>query len=295
MHEKRYHSIHPATRRAAIALIPFLIIAWVILYIFPDRTGDWFAWPIQPAMTALFMGAGYLSGAYFFARTASTGDWRRVEAGFLPVALFAGLEALTTILHWPRFTHGHPAFIAWVGLYFITPWLVIGLWLLNRRGRNSEQPEARLRVPVFVRWILGVVGVSMAAAGFYLYANPDVMIAIWPWELTPLTARALLGFLILPAASEISLAFKPDWREYPIILEGQMIALALILLGAARAWADFEPAAAGSAGALFVAAMLFFLLANLAFYLLMQNAGRQRAGGPQEGGAAQIHSGPPNR
>ncbi len=59
--------VYPLTRWVAGAVIPFLLLAFVILYFLPGSSGRFFAWDINPAMTAMFMGAGYLGGAYFFA------------------------------------------------------------------------------------------------------------------------------------------------------------------------------------------------------------------------------------
>ena len=70
-------------------------LAWIILYLLPQRSGELFAWPINAAMTARLMGSGYLAGAYFFWRAASEKSWHTVKNGFLPVAIFAGLMALT--------------------------------------------------------------------------------------------------------------------------------------------------------------------------------------------------------
>ena len=48
-------------------IVPVLLAAWAILYLFPGDTGRVWAWPVHPGMTALVMGGGYLAGAYFFA------------------------------------------------------------------------------------------------------------------------------------------------------------------------------------------------------------------------------------
>jgi len=52
----------PETRALGYLIPPFLIAAFVILYLLPDRTKDLFAWSIKPSMTPLLMGGGYISG-----------------------------------------------------------------------------------------------------------------------------------------------------------------------------------------------------------------------------------------
>ncbi len=68
----------------AVMIVPVLVAAWVILYLFPQDTKALWAWTIAPSMTAMVMGGGYLSGAYFFARVATVRKWHRAWPGFIP-------------------------------------------------------------------------------------------------------------------------------------------------------------------------------------------------------------------
>jgi hypothetical protein len=135
--------IFTITRWVVAAVIPFLLAAFVILYVFPDRTTELFAWTINPRMTPLLMGAGYITGAYFFMQTLRLKRWHEVAVGFLPVALFATSNAITTLLHWDRFNHNHPSFYAWVLLYATTPFIVLLVWLNNRRTDPLEARRKR--------------------------------------------------------------------------------------------------------------------------------------------------------
>ena len=109
----------PTTRWLALFIIPFLVVAAVILWFLPDQTGRLFAWPIRPPMTAMLLGTAYAGGIYFFTRVAFARQWHRVKVGFLPVATFSSLLCVATVLHWDRFTHGHVSFWTWVLLYFV--------------------------------------------------------------------------------------------------------------------------------------------------------------------------------
>ena len=80
-------------------IIPFLVLAFVVLWGWPRDTGRLFAWPIKPPLTALLLGAVYLGGAYFFARAVRAARWHTIKAGFPPVATFATLMGIATILH----------------------------------------------------------------------------------------------------------------------------------------------------------------------------------------------------
>jgi hypothetical protein len=257
----------PETRGVAIFVIPFLLAAWIILYLLPERSKDLFAWPINPSMTARLMGSGYLAGAYFFWRAATIKTWHKVANGFLPVAIFAGLMGLSTLLHWERFSHGHFAFYTWVALYAITPVLVLLVWLRNRQADPRTYIEADVWVPASVRWVMMMVGLVLAMIALVFYIHPEWMIAVWPWPITPLTARACLAFFILSALTEIALALDPRWSAQRIIIQGQIFALALILLGAALSWPDFHP----STGWIYIVGILIVLLVNLVFYIRMES------------------------
>src|SRR5262245_14365254 len=95
----------PVTRWVGIGIVPFLVLAFIFLYFFPDNTQQLWAWTITPRMTPLLMGAGYLAGAYFFTQTFLVRRWHRLAAGYLPITSFAWCMGLATLLHWDRFNH----------------------------------------------------------------------------------------------------------------------------------------------------------------------------------------------
>ena len=97
-----------STRVVAALIIPFLVAAFVILYLLPDATDRLFAWTIMPRMSALLMGAGYASGVYFFTRVLRAPRWHWIGRAFLPLTLFVSwLElvdnpALGSLPSWPH-------------------------------------------------------------------------------------------------------------------------------------------------------------------------------------------------
>lgn len=132
------------TRWVAILVIPFLLVAFVILFIFPQQTEKLFAWKIQPSMSAMMLGAAYAGGIYFFTGVLRSRQWHKIKVGFLPVIAFASMLGIATILHWDRFNHSHISFIAWAGLYFTAPFIVLAVWLRNRNqdSKNLGAQEA---------------------------------------------------------------------------------------------------------------------------------------------------------
>jgi hypothetical protein len=233
--------ILPITRVVAALIVPFLVVAFAMLYLLPDATDRLFAWTITPRMSALLMGAGYASGVYFFIRVVRAPRWHWVGQAFLPLTLFVSLLEIATILYWDRFHHGHIAFVAWTAIYTITPFLLPALWLRNRCADPRMPDPDDVIVPVLLRALMGLVGMVELALAMAMFLLPTYVIGAWPWMLTPPTARTIGAWFALHGAVGLALVREPRWSGMRIVLQTQMIALALILVAVARAWGDFNP------------------------------------------------------
>ena len=263
-----------STRVVSAFVVPFLVIGFILLYVLPDHSGELFAWPIQPRMTAMLLGGAYLVGAYFFVRAATSTRWHTVAIGFLPVTVFALLMAIATILHWDRFNHAHPAFFAWVFIYFTTFFLVPTAWLLNRRTDPGTPDAIDLLVPAGVRWVLGILGAGTLLISLLFFLQPQLMITVWPWQLSPLTARVMAALFALTGAGEMAIALDARWSAVRIALQGQMIALVVVAIAIIFSWKDFHSATLLTW--VFGGVMLFqFLIASPLLYIWMERASAQ--------------------
>jgi hypothetical protein len=253
----------------------FLLAAFVTLYLWPDDTGRLFAWTIRPRMTPLLMGSGYLAGAYFFLRAALGRRWHRVGLGLLAVSAFAAAEAAATLLHWERFHHGHPWFFTWLLIYGVTPILVPLMWLWNRQTDSGLPEPDDVRVPALVRGLTALLGVVELLFAGLLLVVPERAAQVWPWALTPLTARVIGGWLLLPGVGAFLLAAETRWSSWRVVVEGSLLWSVLLLVGIARAWADFDferPAAWVFAGGLVCSTV------GMASYYLWLESRRRRQG-----------------
>jgi hypothetical protein len=231
----------PETRVLGAVIVPFLLVAFPLLYFFPNDTHNWWAWGIRPSMTALIMGAGYIAGAYFFVRVATATRWHRVHLGFLPITAFTAFLGVATIVYWDRFDHDHVAFWLWTFLYFTTPILVPIAWLRNRRtDPGTLEPTDDRSLPQVVRTTLMAAGLTQVAIAVVLIASPSTMIDIWPWKLTELAAATLGAWFALPGVTALMMGIDGRWSAIRITLESQLIGLALILLATARSWEQFD-------------------------------------------------------
>jgi hypothetical protein len=228
----------PYTRALSAVIVPFLVGAWVILYLFPDDTKRLFAWTIRPTMTPMVLAAAYLGGAYFFVRVLWGRHWQAVKTGFLAVTLFATLLGVATILHWHKFNHHHVTFWIWVALYFSTPFLVVGGWLANRRHAALSRPDEP-RLGRTARSVIALVGVAALLQGVVMFATPPLVLPYWPWLLTPLTCR-VLGAVFCLGAAGIAVLADPRWAAVKLMLQVAMLMIALILIAAVRAAPELD-------------------------------------------------------
>ena len=176
--DSRDGRILPSTHWASLVVFAILVPALVILWGMPDRTEDAWAWPIKPELTPIFLGAGYGAGAYFFLRTFLAKEFHPSAAGIFCAAFFAALMLIATLVHWDRFNHGDAplvgaiVFYGWVGVYILSPFVVFGLWWLNRRTDSGEPRPGEAIVPLWVRRIAQIVAVCSLACAAVLYPRP---------------------------------------------------------------------------------------------------------------------------
>ena len=259
--------IWAATRWVAAFVIPFLVVAFIILYFAPGQTAALFAWKLQPTMSAMMLGAAYAGGIYFFTGVLAAAQWHRVKIGFPPVITFASLLGIATLLHWDRFNHMHISFWAWAGLYFTTPFLVLFVWLRNRREDPGALAAGDVAIPQALRWFIGAVGAGTLVISVLLFVSPERMIALWPWTLSPLTARVASAMFALPGLVALGIALDQRWSAAQLILQAQAFSIVLILIAAWRAWGEFDPA--NPASILFVGGLTAFLVGIVLLYVWM--------------------------
>src|SRR3954464_3100614 len=265
--------VFQSTGLLGIVIVPFLLVAFALLYFFPDDTRHWFAWDVQPTITPLVMGAGYIAGAYFFTRVARERLWHRVHVGFLPVTAFTLFMAIGTFAHLDRFDTRHVAFWIWIGLYVTTPVLVPLAWWHNRATDPRTPEPGEPPLPPHMRTLLLVIGAVQSVVALVLLLSPATMSEHWPWLLTPLTAQTLGGWFALPGVTALMMGLDGRWSAIRITLESQLIGLALILLGTARAWHAIDTS--NALAFVFVAGIcaLFAGLLGLEGYMLVQERG----------------------
>jgi hypothetical protein len=175
-----------ATMLVAFAAIP--------LFFFSEKTNEYFAWTIQPPLSAAFLGAGYWAVTLAVILALRDSEWTRVRI-VLPV-LATGVTAilLATLLHLDRFHLNSPIFTAqmeawaWLILYVgLIP--ALGLAVFKQRQEQGSELPRQAPFPTWLRGLMGLLGGLMLLIGVAMFIAPLQVAPIWGWTLTPLTGR----------------------------------------------------------------------------------------------------------
>jgi hypothetical protein len=192
--------ILPGTRLLLVAFSGLTLLAFVVLFGLADQTELRFAWTIQPPVTAAFLGAAYAAGCVLVLLALRKGTWSALRIPYLTIPVFAVLTLVATLMHYERFHFAAPTLLArfaayfWLGVYIVVP-LAMAAALVGQQRRPHDHPPRRA-LPWGLAVLLLVQGVLMLAAGAALFVVPMTEAVLWPWQLTPLTARVVAAWLV---------------------------------------------------------------------------------------------------
>jgi hypothetical protein len=254
----------PGMRRLLLVAAFLVFLAGLQLFVFPQRTADWFSWTIDVPMTAVFLGASYWSSAVLEVAGARSRGWDRARLAVWTVMVFTALTFVVTLVHLDKFHLGaeHPTSarvvtVGWLAVYGVVPILMVVLaWQQTRQPRAGDASgRARDRPPAGLRALLVLLAVVLLGLGVALLLAPLDAARLWPWTLTELTARAVGAWLVglgWAAAHSLLIDHLPAIR--PLGLTGATFvvlqALALLRYGDALTWSS--PTAIGYVAALAV-------------------------------------------
>jgi hypothetical protein len=191
-------------RRLLLVAAFLVFLAGLQLFVFPRRTADWFAWTIEPPMTAVFLGAAYWSSAVLEIAGALAPGWHRARLAVGSVFVFTTLTLVVTLVHLDRFHLGaeHPSSAravtwGWLAIYAAVPvlMLVIGGRELGRARSGAGRLVTR-GLPAALRGLLLALALVLVGTGVLLLLAPSTSATLWSWPLTPLTARAVGAWLV---------------------------------------------------------------------------------------------------
>jgi hypothetical protein len=198
-------SLRPEMRGLLAAFSVLTGLAVIALFVLSTETDQFFAWTIAPPLTAALMGAGYAAGFVLVVLSFRDPVWAHSRLAVLTILAFTLLTLAATVLHIDKF-HLQSEFAAlpwlaraagwfWLGVYVVIPPAMV-VCLVRQERAPGRDPAPGHPVPMALRVALAVEAAVLLAAGATLWAAPSTATTLWPWALTPLTARVVAAWLI---------------------------------------------------------------------------------------------------
>jgi hypothetical protein len=173
----------------------------ITLYLLTEQTDRYFAWTIQSALTAAFLGGAYWSACALEFIAARRLLWADARVAAPAVISFTALTFVVTLLHLDRFHFGAPELITragtwfWLAVYASVPVIMTALLLHQLRAPGVDPPR-EMAMPDWMRLLLLGIAALLLVLGLALLAVPEAVAPLWPWPLTALTGRAVGAWLI---------------------------------------------------------------------------------------------------
>jgi hypothetical protein len=228
--------ILPGTRLVLAVFGALTLLAFVALFIGAEQTDRVFAWTIQPPATAAFLGAAYAGGCALEVLALRRGTWAAVRIPFLAILVFTTITLVVTLLHLDRFHLGSPVPLArfaawfWLLIYVVVPLAMVVVLVVEERRRAA--PTDRVPLPTVLRVALLGQGAVMLLVGLPLLLRPELSAVLWPWNLTPLTARMVAAWLLGFGLAVVLAGWQSDLARLDIaaVAYGVLAVLELVVL-----------------------------------------------------------------
>ena len=228
--------IRPLTagmRRMLLAASALVFVVGIQLFILAEQTDRYFAWTINPPLTAAFLGAAYWASFLLEFLAARQPVWARARIAVPAVLLFTGLMLVATLLHLDRF-HLDSAFgWVWLAVYVVVPPLMLAL-LVHQLRVPGRDPPRRAPLRPWLRLVLCFHAAVLLALGAALFLLPQTAAPLWPWMLTPLTGRAIGAWLLALGVAAAHLSWENDVERGHVAMPGYAVLGGLELVALAR-------------------------------------------------------------
>jgi hypothetical protein len=217
-----------------------VVLAGVQLFVFTERTDRYFAWTINPPLTAAFLGAAYWAAASLEWTAARARTWAEARIAVPAVLVFTVMTLAATLVHLDKFHLDAELEVgtrlvtwAWIAIYSIVPVLLIVVLVRQRREPGNDPPRTR-PLPGWLRGLVALQAVVLLVVGGGLYIAPGRTAGWWPWALTPLTARAVGAWCFSLGVAAGQALWEGDARRVRPAAIAYVVFGALELLAVAR-------------------------------------------------------------
>ena len=228
----------------------FLAAFFVLWFLILPGTAVYFAWPVVPELTAMFLGAGFLLRSYFGYHLWRDKYWYSLRWSMNGDFAFLGVLFVTTWWHIEEMnwnlqgvSDGLRIFSlvivhVWVLAYTFEP---LTVFLLHPRDKEAyasipaEISEGEIQ-PV-LKYALGAIFLFGTAFWALLFFTPEFANSRWPWELNAFDSRIMSAWFAGSSVWAITMYFFKDWTEVKVGVR----ALLFFILGLLGVWIFASP------------------------------------------------------
>ena len=272
------NALHPLTRYSYLPLAFLAAIFGPILVLFPGSTEDYWSWPIRPDMSAVWVGAAYTFGAGAISAMLLRGRWTEAIVPVISTWPFSVVMLAATIIHNDRFLEGTANYYIWLAIYIYLPFALPVMFILNRR-EDPGVTSADILLPAGLRVVLPVVGAFSALYGLLLIFENKAVLDAWPWQLTPLMAKVIGGWLLFISTGILWTAVEARYAAYRYYFPVAAFWFTLLLAASIANREDFND---GLSQPLYFAALTTAIVGSLGIYVLMERSGLAETALPVE-------------
>ena len=223
----------------------FLALFFVLWFLIMPQNGKYFAWPVIPEMTALFLGAGFILRSYFGYHLWRDKYWYTVRWSLYGDYAFLSVLFISTWWHISEMNwhlEGVSDGLRLFSLVIVHVWLLaytfepLTVFLLHPRDAEANAPvpanlsEGELQMPLKSALLaIFYVGTAMWALFFFTPAFANTR---WAWELNAFDSRIMSAWFAGSAVWSITMYFMKDWAEVKMGVR----ALTFLVLGWLAVW-----------------------------------------------------------
>ncbi len=223
----------------------FLAAFFVLWFLILPEKGKYFAWPVVPEMTALFLGAGFILRSYFGYHLWRDKYWYTVRWSLFGDYAFLSVLFVTTWWHIEEMNWHLQGVSTGLRIFSL---VIVHIWVLAYTFEpltvfllHPRDPEANAPIPTeysegqllpSMKSVLVAMFYLGAALWAVLFISPAFANTRWPWELNPFDSRIISAWFAGVAVWSISMYFMKDWAEVKIGVR----AILLFLIGLLVVW-----------------------------------------------------------
>lgn len=204
----------------------FLAAFFVLWFLILPADGKYFAWPVVPELTAMFLGAGFILRSYFGFHLWRDKYWYTVRWSMFGDFAFLSVLFITTWWHVQEMNwhlEGVSSGLRIFSLIITHVWILaytfepLTVFLLHPRDFEANAPvpaqvsEGELLQPTkSVLIAMFYLGSALWALFFF---TPEFANSRWPWALNPFDARIMSAWFAGVATWSVTMYFMKDWAE----------------------------------------------------------------------------------